>query len=446
MPDAGTGQRHVQHAPGRHARLRRAAAWCTQLVFFGLPWLHWNTRPLLLLDFSAQRFQILGTVFWPQDGIYLVALLLCLACALVLAGSVLGRSACAYACPHTVYSGLFLWLERRIEGTRGARIRLERAPLSVRKAALKAGKHGAWLLLSAWIGLTLVAYMTPAPVLAAALFDGALHTWQVVLAGAYAMLAYCNAGWMRERLCSTLCPLGSWQGAMLDPDTLVVTYNAARGEPRALRNRKHLATGALRGDCVDCSLCVQVCPTGSDIRRGLAHDCIGCGACIDACDGVMDKLGLARGLVGYARLRAAGPAPRKRARVLTWIALLGLSMTALGVALWQRVPLELSVQRERAMVTRAGGAGLVENRFVLHMINTDARAHRYLLRVDSADGVALGPPRELVLGAGAHRQLVLAVRASWRRPGAYPIVFSLRALDAPAIAVQRGAVLQAPDT
>ena len=437
MTEAARGQ--------RHARLRRAAAWSTQLIFFGLPWLHWNERPLLLLDFPAQRFYVFGALFWPQDGIYLVALLLCAACALVLSGSMLGRSACAYACPHTVYTALFLWIERRIEGTRGARIRLDRAPLSLRKAAIKAGKHGAWLLLSAWIGLTLVAYVTPAPVLARSVFDGTLQAWELAGAGAYALLAYCNAGWMRERICSALCPWARFQGAMLDADTLVIAYDAARGEPRGLRNRKSLATGAVRGDCVDCRLCVQVCPTGSDIRRGLAHDCIGCGACIDACDGVMDKLGMARGLVGYARLRGPGRAPWRRARVLVWAGLLGLSIAALGGALWRRVPAELSVQRERAAFTRASGAGLVENVFLLHVINTDASAHRFLLRVDGADGVALGRPVELVLAAGAARHLVLPVRAPWRRPGAYPIVFSLHAVDAPAIALQRGAVLLAPD-
>ena len=446
MTEAARGRRHVTSAPGRHARSRRAAAWFTQLVFFGLPWLHWNGQPLLLLDFPAQRFHVFGALFWPQDGIYLVALLVCVACALVLAGSVLGRSACTYACPHTVYAELFLWIERRIEGTRGARIRLERAPLSVRKVALKAGKHGAWLLLSAWIGLTLVAYVTPAPVLAHAVFNGALQAWEMALAGAYALLAYCNAGWMRERICSALCPWGCFQGAMLDADTLVVTYDAARGEPRGLRNRKSLATGAARGDCVDCSLCVQVCPTGSDIRRGLAHNCIGCGACIDACDGVMDKLGLARGLVAHARLRGPGRAPWRRARVLAWAGLLVISTAALGGALWQRIPAELSVQRERTMFTRASVAGLVENRFLLHVINTDASAQRYLLRVDGADGVTLGPPLELVLAAGAGRHLVLAVRAAVRRPGGYPIVFSLRAVDAPAIAVRRSAVLMGPDS
>jgi cytochrome c oxidase accessory protein FixG len=296
-----SGKRYVRATSGRHTRWRWRAIGLTQLVYFGLPWLNWNGRQLLRMDLAQQRLYCLGLVLWPQDLIYAVALLAAAALALFLASALAERPWCGYACPHTVYSTLFMWLEERIEGGRSARMRNDGAPWSARRLARLALKQTCWLLLAAAIGWTLVAYFTPAR----ALLLRAPTAWELFWMAAYGTLAYGNAGWLREQYCRFVCPYARFQSVMQDSATLLIHYELARGEPRGLRNRKRMAQGQgqglAQGDCVDCTLCVQVCPAGIDIRHGLQYDCIGCGACIDACDQVMDKLGKPRGLIRYAR-------------------------------------------------------------------------------------------------------------------------------------------------
>ena len=296
MPDSawGSARRYVRETTGRYGRRRRACLCALQGLYFGLPWLSWNGAALV-------RFELAG----------LPLLALAAALALLVAGSLVGRAGCGYLCPHAAYGGLFQWVERRIEGGPAARKRLDQAAPTPRKLRLKLFKHGCFGLLSAAIGLTLVRYFT---------HPGA---WEMACGGAYAALGYGNGAWMRQRFCGALCPLGRWQSALIGAATLAVRYDAGRGEPRGLRNRKNLARGAALGECRDCTLCVQVCPSGSDIRRGPQADCIGCAACIDACDAVMAQVGGAPGLVGYARLRDGAP---------RWRALLGAAALVLACA------------------------------------------------------------------------------------------------------------------
>ena len=296
---------YVRETTGRYANWRWALVWMTQLVFFGLPWLNWNGRQLMLFDLAAQKFYVFGVVLWPQDFIYLAALLIICVFTLFLATLIVGRIWCGFACPHTVYTEIFRWIERKIEGGRSARMRLDKEPGSVKKFKKKALKHGAWALFAFWIGFTFVAYFTPIQVLLHQLATVALGWWQLFWISFYGLLAYGNGGWMREQFCRTICPYSRLQSALFDRDTLVVAYDALRGEPRGLRNRKSVARKSVvqnpqQGDCIDCTLCVQVCPSGSDIRQGLQYDCMGCAACIDACNLVMDKIGAARGLIRYA--------------------------------------------------------------------------------------------------------------------------------------------------
>lgn len=300
---------YVRETAGYYSNWRWALVWLTQLVFYGLPWLRWSGRPLLLFDLDASRYYLFGFVLGSEDSIYLAAWLIIGVLMLALTTAKVGRIWCGFACPHSIYTEIFMWIERRIEGGRSARMQLDNAPLSLRKFRKKVLKHGVWGALAFWTGLTFAAYFTPMNVLLEELQSLALGPWQWFGIFAYGLLAYVNAGWLRERVCRTICPYSRFQRALSDRDTLVVTYDAQRGEPRGLRNAKSMARNLTRGDCVDCTLCVQVCPSGNDIRQGFAHDCLGCAACIDACNLVMDKIGAPRGLIRYAA-RAAIEQPQ----------------------------------------------------------------------------------------------------------------------------------------
>jgi cytochrome c oxidase accessory protein FixG len=380
---------------GWFARWRWALVLLTQLVFYGLAWMEWNGRQAVLFDLAARKFYIFGLVLWPQDFIYLAVLLVLSALALFLFTAVAGRLWCGYACPQTVYTEIFLWIERRIEGDRMARMKLDAAPAGPRKLALKAAKHAAWIALSVWTGFTFVGYFTPIRDLlqAAATFD--FGPWEGFWIGFYGLATYGNAGWMREQVCKYMCPYARFQSAMFDQDTLVITYDAARGEPRGARGRKVDARGAGLGDCVDCSICVQVCPTGIDIRNGLQYECIGCAACIDGCDHVMDKMGYPRGLIRYSTENALrnGWSARRivarvlRPRVLAYTAVMLAVVAAAGTALVMRVPMKVDVIRDRGSLAREVEGWRIENVYRLQFMNTQERARRVSIGV--AGGASL---------------------------------------------------------
>jgi cytochrome c oxidase accessory protein FixG len=287
-------------AHGRFARWRWALVAATQLAFYGVPWMHWNGRQPVLFDLAARRFYVFDLVLYPQDFVYLTALLVISAYALFFVTALAGRLWCGYACPQTVYTEMFLWIERRIEGERGARIRLDAAPWSADKVLRKSAKHVAWLAIASWTGFTFVGYFTPIRTLAAHASALTLGSWEIFWVAFYGLATWGNAGFLREQVCKYMCPYARFQSAMFDRDTLIIGYDVARGEPRGPRARSTDRGAAGLGDCVDCKLCVHVCPAGIDIRDGLQFACIACAACIDACDGVMDKLRYPRGLIRYA--------------------------------------------------------------------------------------------------------------------------------------------------
>ena len=285
---------------GIFALWRWLFVWATQLVFYGLPWLSWNGRQAVLFDLLHRKFYILGLVFWPQDIVYLTVLLIISAYSLFLFTAVAGRLWCGFACPQTVYTEIFIWIEKVIEGDRLKRMKLDGAPLSARKFGLKAAKHAAWIALGLWTGFTFVGYFTPILELGRLVLSFGAGPWETFWIFFYGFATYGNAGWMREQVCKYMCPYARFQSVMFDQDTLIITYDRERGEPRGARARSadHKARGL--GDCVDCGICVQVCPTGIDIRNGLQYECIGCAACIDACDQVMDRMHYPAGLIRYA--------------------------------------------------------------------------------------------------------------------------------------------------
>jgi cytochrome c oxidase accessory protein FixG len=289
---------------GWFARWRIALVVLTQALFYGLPWVNWNDRQAVLFDLGARKFYIFGMVLWPQDVIYLTLLLIISALGLFLFTAVAGRLFCGYACPQTVYTEIFMWIERRIEGDRIARIRLDESPLSLHKVRVKTIKHLLWLVVAVWTGFSFIGYFAPIRGLMADLMAFALGPWQWFWLLFYSFATWGNAGFLREQVCKYMCPYARFQSVMVDRDTLVVTYDKARGDPRGARSKKVDYKAQGLGDCVDCSICVQVCPTGIDIRDGLQYMCIGCGACVDACNEVMNKLEYPTGLIRYTSERA----------------------------------------------------------------------------------------------------------------------------------------------
>ena len=281
---------------GLFSNWRWGMVFLTQLVFYGLPWLEWGQRQAVLFDLGARRFFIFGLVLYPQDFIYLTGLLVISALSLFLFTAVAGRLWCGYACPQTVYTEIFLWLENKTEGDRSARMRRDAAPMGWDKFSRKTLKHFLWLAVALWTGFTFVGYFTPIQTLGHEVLQLDMGSWEVFWTLFYGFATYGNAGFMREQVCKHMCPYARFQSAMFDKDTLTVTYDEARGEPRGARSRKTDPLSLNLGACVNCSLCVQVCPTGIDIRDGLQYECIGCGACADVCDTVMDKMGYAPGL------------------------------------------------------------------------------------------------------------------------------------------------------
>ena len=418
---------------GLFSSWRWAMVWITQLVYYGLPWLEWNQRQAVLFDLEARRFYIFGLVLYPQDFIYLTGLLVISALSLFLFTAVAGRLWCGYACPQTVYSEMFMWIERRVEGDRGARIRLDKSDMSTGKLGRKTFKHVLWLALSVWTGFTFVGYFTPIHELASAVVTNALGPWQTFWVLFYGFATYGNAGFMREQVCKYMCPYARFQSAMFDKDTMIVTYDQERGEPRGARKKGADPTALNLGSCIDCGLCVQVCPTGIDIRKGLQYECIGCGACIDVCDEVMDKVGYPRGLVKYSTEHgmqqkwSRGQMLRHalRPRVLLYTGILLVITTAIGVSLALRPLLRVDVIRDRGAISRMVEKGQIENVYRLNLMNASESPMNVHVDVKGVDGIHLAVEPTYTIDAAEVRSVAVRVRVppGVLQPGSHPIAF-----------------------
>lgn len=377
---------------GFFTKWRWVTIWLTQLVFYGIPWIEWGSRQALLFDLEARRFYIFNLVLYPQDLIYLTAILIISALSLFLFTAIAGRLWCGYACPQTVYTEIFLWIEAKIEGDRAARIKLDDAPMSSKKLLKKGGKHFVWIAFALWTGFTFVGYFSPIRELGASVIGNSLGPWETFWIGFYGFATYGNAGFMREQVCKYMCPYARFQSAMFDDDTLIVTYDEARGEPRGNRSRKADISHQNLGACIDCSMCVQVCPTGIDIRKGLQYECIGCGACADVCDTVMDKMGYERGLVKYSTQNAVNKGWSQkqmlrhimRPRVIIYAGILIFLVTGLLTSLWLRSSFRVDVVRDRGVMARLATGGMLENVYRLQIMNATEATQHYQL---SATGI-----------------------------------------------------------
>ncbi|MBB5207114.1 4Fe-4S dicluster domain-containing protein [Chiayiivirga flava] len=468
---------------GRHQRLRTLAVWWLLGMFYLFPWLRWDGRQAVLFDLPARKFYVFGLNFWPQDFVFLSLLLAIAGLALFFFTTLAGRLWCGYACPQTVWTEVFLWMERWTEGDRVRRIKLDAAPWNAEKVRRKGAKHVLWAVFALWTGFTFVGFFSPIVDLAARTplqWSG----WETFWILFYAVATWGNAGFLREQVCKYMCPYARFQSAMFDRNTLIIAYDPRRGEPRGARARglpgvlerarglldvaaafDLVARAARRGvrpgagaaggtielldapidaqawprfapdalgDCIDCTLCVQVCPTGIDIRNGLQYECIACGACIDACDGVMDRMGYPRGLVRYATQNALDARPVRivRPRIVIYGTLLLALCTGWAVGVTHRSPLIAEVLRDRNALYRPAADGRIENDYTLRLVNKDGTARRYRVTLQSGSGVELGGGAfDVDAGAEQVLTLPLSLAAPATVTGRHDVVFVVESSD-----------------
>ena len=413
MPDKQTNEQNVEFVEkslyekhrkvyaratsGKFNNLRWLLVFLTQAIFYIGPWLQWGGRQALLLDLVERKFYIFGLVLWPQDVIYLSVILLLSAFALFLFTAVAGRLFCGYACPQTVYTEIFMWIENKIEGDRNTRIKLDQAPMSATKLRIKATKFFLWGIVSFWTGVTFVGYFMPMHVLIGDLVNLTISGWSAFWVFFYAAFCFLQAGFMREQVCKYMCPYARFQSVMFDPDTLIVTYEEARGEPRGPRRKSDDLQAKGLGDCVDCKVCVQVCPTGIDIRNGLQYECIGCGLCIDACNEIMAKMDYQPGLIRYDTENSINKHYTSkemlrhimRPRIMLYMGILLVITAIFAYSLSTRIPLRVDVLRDRGVMTREVGDGQTENVYILHIMNMQDEARTFTVKPEGLDNIRL---------------------------------------------------------
>lgn len=421
---------------GVFARWRWAMVFLTQLVFYGLPWLEWGQRQMVLFDLGARRFYIFGLVLYPQDFIYLTGLLIISALSLFLFTAVAGRLWCGFSCPQTVYTEMFMWIEHKVEGDRSARMRLDNGPWTFEKIWKKTVKQAIWIAVAFWTGFTFVGYFVPIRELGGELL--ALQGgWQIFWVIFYGLATYGNAGFLREQVCKYMCPYARFQSAMFDRDTLVVSYDPERGEPRGPRNKMvdHKAAGL--GDCIDCTLCVQVCPTGIDIRNGLQYECIGCGLCVDACNTVMDKMKYPRGLIRFSTQNGVKNHWTQsqmlkrvlRPRVLFYSAVLVVLCIGMLASLVVRTPLKVDIVRDRAALSRIVAGGKLENIYRLQIMNATEGAQRYTISAHGMEGLEVASETVIDIGPAESRWVVVRLQIPYgsASPGSHTVYFDIQA-------------------
>ncbi|MCL5043406.1 MAG: cytochrome c oxidase accessory protein CcoG [Gammaproteobacteria bacterium] len=446
-PAGSGGPIHTKAFSGRYRLFRLLGAGALFTLFFGTVWLTWNQRQAVLWDLVNRKFHIFGATFWPQDLILLSAILIIAAFGLFFITVAAGRIWCGYTCPQSVWTWVFMWAEKVTEGDRHQRVRLDAAPWSANKILRRGAKHGIWLGVSLLTSLTFVGYFTPIRELTLGLLTLDLGAQAAFWVFFFTAATYINAGWLREKVCRDMCPYGRFQGVMFDRDTLVIAYDAERGEQRGPRRKDSDPAEQGLGDCIDCTLCVQVCPTGIDIRNGLQFECIGCAACIDACDSVMDKMGYERGLVRYTSERAleGGKTHWLRPRLVGYAGMLTLMIGLFIVALVERPLMSLDVTRDRNLF-RENSAGQVENVYSLKLINKTQQPGLYQISLDAAEGFRLVSPDQLHLDAEDILDLPVNVvweGEEWPEPRKQ-ISFVLSAVNSDAKAVVADSTFLAP--
>jgi cytochrome c oxidase accessory protein FixG len=431
---------YTRKIEGFFQRIRMFTGWPLLIGYLLIPWTTWDGQQAVLFNLPERKFDILGITFWPQDFHLLAFLLIIAAFALFSVTTFAGRVWCGYTCPQTVWTSIFMWLEQKMEGSRNQRIRQDKAPWSLEKFTRKIGKHSGWLFVSFATGFTFVGYFYPIRALAGDLVTLQFTDWAVLWIAFFTLATYINAGWMREQVCMYMCPYARFQSVMFDHDTLVVSYDSLRGEPRGSRKRTADYSEEGLGECIDCQLCVQVCPTGIDIRDGLQYECIGCALCVDACNSVMAKMEYPPGLIRYTSEHAlqGGVTRWLRPRIIGYCAVLFIMLGMLVYVMVSRVPLDLSILRDRNQLYVTSGDGLVDNIYTLNLANMDRDMHEFEVAIGGLDGATLIGKSTHTLNGGEIREIGVRVRIDPKSLAdvSTPFDFMVTATDEPALQVR----------
>jgi len=422
---------HYREVKGRFDRLRDLSVLVLLGAYYIGPWIRWDDRQAILFDLPARKFYIFGLTFWPHDFIFLSWILIICAVSLFFFTALAGRLWCGYACPQTVWTQAFVWMERWVEGSHTKRRKLDAGPWTAEKIFKKSLKQFLWVGFALWTGFIFVGYFTPVDVLARKIVTFTTGGWETFWVLFYGFATYGNAAFMREQVCKYMCPYARFQSAMFDKDTLIISYDEKRGEPRGRGKKGINREEAGLGDCINCTLCVQACPTGIDIRDGLQYECIACGACIDACDSIMDQVGSPRGLIKYTTEHAIAGEKTKvfRPRIMIYGTLLTLLVVGFFVAIGNRADLHLDVLRDRNALFRETLEGRVENVYSLKVHNKTNKEATIELVVTGLPGLTVETdPEVLVLQPGELRTVPARVQVSRdaASAGGHDIEFGIR--------------------
>lgn len=454
------GKVYTKLIGGFFQNIRNVSMYVVMALFFILPWLRWDGKQAIWLDFPGRQFHIFGATFLPQDLFYLTWIFIMAAFALFVVTVFAGRVFCGYVCPQTIWVNAFMRIEKWFEGERNQRVKFDKQPMTPQKWARRIGKHVVWLLLAFVTALTFVEYFTgvdamyrnwaPVSLAGMTILLPQVGVLSLIFVVVFTVATYGNAGFMREQFCAQVCPYGRFQSVMFDRDTLIVSYDPYRGEPRGSR-KKNAPKPAALGDCIDCELCVQVCPTGIDIRDGLQIECIQCAACIDACDSVMDRMNYPRGLVRYTTERELDekqPTHWLRPRLLAYSAVLLVVFGAFVMMLTGRDPISLEAIRDRNQIYRVASNGAIENAYVLKITNKTSEPHDYRVTLSNAPGGLQLDSRfeTLPLNASEVYSLpVTVVDASGQLRGSMPITFEVVNVSQPDEKTRFTTTFKAPD-
>jgi len=413
-------------------------------LYYLIPWISWDGHQAILFDLPERKFYIFGLILWPQDFFYLALLLMIAGVALFFFTAVGGRLWCGYACPQTVWTEVFLWIERKVEGDRPQQIKLDKQDANVHKIFLKFVKHAIWVIFSLFTGYTFVGYFTPIVDLGQSIQANTLGPWETFWILFYALATYGNAGWMREQVCIYMCPYARFQSAMFDKDTLIISYDEKRGDPKGSRKRTADAKSLGLGDCIDCTLCVQVCPTGIDIRDGLQYECIACAACVDVCNEVMDKMSYPQGLIRYTtenQLQGINTKQKKfRPRTVIYSVILTILCSVLVYSVATRLPVQIDIVRDRGALYRETYDGFIENIYTIRILNMDNKDHQYTLKLAGKDKqeakLKLKLKNEIItVPAGKLMNIPVWVRGdpNYLTRARYVIIFNVNGVDQPSL-------------
>jgi cytochrome c oxidase accessory protein FixG len=412
------GKLYVRSISGFFQRLRTVSLWALMVGYFVTPWINLGGHQAVWFDLPTRQFNIWGITFWPQDFILLSWLMIIAAFGLFTITTLAGRVWCGYTCPQTAWTLIFMWVEEKVEGSRNQRIKLDKAPLSLNKFTKKTVKHSLWLIISLATGIAFVGYFYPIRELVPDMLSFSIESsWAIFWLGFFTLATYGNAGWLREQVCTHMCPYARFQAVMFDQDTLIVSYDEERGERGSGRGARKKGVDPKTenvGDCIDCNLCVQVCPVGIDIRDGLQYQCISCALCVDACDEIMDKMSYEPGLIRYTNEHAlkGNDVHILRPKLIGYALALVTMLLVFGYTVINRVPLELDVMRDRGALYTNTSDGRVQNSYAVKVLNMSQQPHNFTITLSGLDKAELAGTTHLQLENGEVGSLPLSIKVS----------------------------------